>query len=57
LGEPIVGRVFKVGTFELAPALLVMTNMLCSLVMMVFGIRAWDVGRERKTTEAEQENS
>lgn len=48
LGEPIVGRVFKVGTFELAPALLVVTNMLCSLVMMVLGIRAWNVGRERK---------
>ena len=41
LGEPIVRRVFKVSTFELAPALLVVTNMLSSLMMMVFGIRAW----------------
>ncbi|TMD66457.1 MAG: hypothetical protein E6I91_09200 [Chloroflexi bacterium] len=46
LGEPIVGRVFKVGAFEPAQALLVVTNMLCSLLMMVFGIRAWNVGRE-----------
>ena len=55
LGEPIVGRVFKVGAFEPAPALLVVTNMLCSLVMAVFGIRAWNGGRvEGREKEREQ---
>ena len=46
LGEPTVRRVFKAGGFEPVPALLVVTNTLCSLVMMVFGIQAWNVGRE-----------
>ena len=57
LGEPIVGRAFKVGTFEQAPALLVVTNLLCSLVMTVFGIRAWNVGRESETAQAEQKKA
>lgn len=47
LGEPIVWRLFKSHTFEPAPALLVVTNMLCSLAMMVFGIREWNSGREK----------
>jgi hypothetical protein len=33
--------------------MVIVTNMLCSLVMMVFGIRAWNVGRESETAEAE----
>lgn len=57
LGGPIVGRVFKVGAFDPAPALVVVTNTLCSFVMTVFGIRAWKVGRESETAEVGEENS
>jgi hypothetical protein len=45
LGEPIVGQAFSALTFNLLPALLVVTNILSSIIMMVFGIIEWRSSR------------
>jgi hypothetical protein len=48
IAEPIMGRAFNPATFDLAPALILMVNLISSALMLVFGIIEWRSRRQQR---------